>query len=392
MGGLWWSHWVVGGVGAASVIITAGVNACSAMVSLALLVLAGFLSQWTSRVHLAERERMAQEAKAEATVELQQAQATCSSVGVEEVCGRALPIWARQIETSRCQTEEAVTALATQFHDLVDKLEMAIVASQRAADGLAGNDQVGVVAGLTASATDLHRLVDALKVAQHSRHAVLAEVGNLTRYTDELHQMATQVAEIASQTNLLALNAVIEAARAGAAGRGFAVVADEVRQLSNLSRETGRKISEKVDVINRAICSASDITTQAAQDDAQAITATETTIQQVLARFHETTSRLSQSTKELRLAGADIRDEIAEVLVSLQFQDRTSQILTQVCHSLNQFHDLVTQSRDNDEPLSRIIDVEEWLNEMELTYTMQEQRDNHQSTHTVGVANDITFF
>src|SRR6266540_3606394 len=189
MGGLWWSHWVVGGVGAASVIATAGVNACSAMVSLALLVLAGFLSRWTKCVHLAERERATQEAKAEATVELQQAQATCSSVGVEEVCGRALPIWARQIETSRCQTEEAITALATQFHDLVDKLEMAIVASQRAADGLAGNDHVGVVAGLTASATDLHRLVDALKAAQHSRHAVLAEVGNLTRYTDELHQM-----------------------------------------------------------------------------------------------------------------------------------------------------------------------------------------------------------
>ncbi len=170
------------------------------------------------------------------------------------------------------------------------------------------------------------------------------------------------------------------------------MVADEVRQLSNLSRETGRKISEKVDVINRAICSASDIATQAAQDDAQAITATETTIQQVLARFHETTSKLSQSTKELRVAGADIRDEIAEVLVSLQFQDRTSQILTQVCHSLNHFHDLVTQNRGDDAPLSRIIDVEEWLNEMELTYTMQEQRDNHQSTHTVGVADDITFF
>ena len=78
--------------------------------------------------------------------------------------------------------------------------------------------------------------------------------------------------------------------------------------------------------------------------------------------------------------------------MSLQFQDRTSQILTQVCHSLNKFHDLVTQSRDDDVPLSRRIDVEEWLNEMELTYTMQEQRDNHQSTHTVGVEHDITFF
>jgi methyl-accepting chemotaxis protein len=214
------------------------------MVSLALLVLAGFLSRWTSRMLLVERECAVQEARAEATVELQQAQATRSYVEVEEVYVRALPIWARQIETSRSQTEEAITALATQFHGLVDKLEMAIVASQRAADGLAGNDQVGVVAVLTASATDLHRLVDVLKAAQHSRHAVLAEVGSLTRYTDELHQMAALVAEIASQTNLLALNAAIEAARAGAQGKGFAVVASEVRKLAERSQVAAQEIGD----------------------------------------------------------------------------------------------------------------------------------------------------
>jgi len=249
---------------------------------------------------------------------------------------------------------------------------------------------------MTSSVNEISRQVqesariagDAVKQAQQTD----ARINELSQAAGRIGDVVKLITSVAEQTNLLALNAAIEAARAGAAGRGFAVVADEVRQLSNLSRETGRKITEKVDVINRAICSASDIATQAAQDDAQAITATETTIQHVLTRFHETTSRLSQSTKELRVAGADIRDEIAEVLVSLQFQDRTSQILTQVCHSLNKFHDLVTQSRDDDAPLSRRIDVEEWLNEMELTYTMQEQRDNHQSTHTVGVEHDITFF
>jgi len=62
--------------------------------------------------------------------------------------------------------------------------------------------------------------------------------------------MAAEVANIAGQTNLLALNAAIEAARAGESGRGFAVVAGEVRNLSSLSSNTGKKMSDKVQVIS----------------------------------------------------------------------------------------------------------------------------------------------
>jgi methyl-accepting chemotaxis protein len=376
-----------------SVIATGGLGLFTLTMSLALLTLACFLGYTKKCRHQAQHASVARGGKAGATHTLDPLQATQDGGGLEAICTGALPIWARQVETARRQTEEAITALSGEFQALVDKLAAAIATSQRAADGLAGSDQSGVCAVLTASERELHQLIDTLKEAQNSRHAMLTEVHGLTGYTDELHAMAAQVGAIAFHTNILALNAAIEAARAGDAGRGFAVVASEVKELSNLSREAGKKMANKVALINSAIRGACAMTTEAAQDDAKAVSEMETTIQQVLGRFHETTSGLWHSASELQRAGADIRDEISEVLVSLQFQDRTSQILSQVHHSLHQLHALIVPSELGHEPRPSVIDVEAWLREMEQTYTTWEQRDNHQGQQSAGLANtDITFF
>ncbi|MDP1897052.1 MAG: methyl-accepting chemotaxis protein, partial [Sulfurimicrobium sp.] len=96
-------------------------------------------------------------------------------------------------------------------------------------------------------------VIESLRAALKHSDELQDSVGGLVQYIDQLKEMAASVADIADRTNLLALNAAIEAARAGEAGRGFAVVADEVRKLSNLSGETGRRISEKIKGISQAI-------------------------------------------------------------------------------------------------------------------------------------------
>jgi methyl-accepting chemotaxis protein len=321
-----------------------------------------------------------------------------SIVGLEQVCEKALPIWSQQIENSRQQTEAAMIDLTQRFSGLASKLEEAVSASHLAAGELGDANSRGMAGVLSESQQQLNEVVAILHSAQANRDAMLAEIKSLTTYTIELNTMAMDVAKIASQTNLLALNAAIEAARAGEAGRGFAVVADEVRNLSRLSSETAQKMTDKVETINTAIGRAFQIAeTAAARDHASALNS-EQAIEQVLTRFRAATDSLAESASLLQNESTAIHHEISSVIVSLQFQDRVSQILSHVRQNMEGLsqHLLTSEQSSHDSgPIK--IDANRWLADMELSYATDEQRNIHHGRTTRSVkaqpsSADITFF
>jgi len=297
------------------------------------------------------------------------------AAGLVKVHRQAVTILSEQIESARVQTEDAITALAARFSGIADKLEAAVAASQNAAGGLTGGGNDSVLTMLAQSRTELTTVMDALKSVQRSRDAMLAEIRGLVKYIDEMREMAADVAAIALQTKLLALNAAVEAARAGAAAKGFGVVADEVRKLSSLSSEAGKKMTDKVGVINAAINKVSGAAEHSAQQDAQSAMQCESIIQDVLTRFRDSTSRLSDSADILQRESAGIRDEVSDVLVSLQFQDRVSQILSHVRVSLGEMSERVGQELQRREGSS--MNIGRWLDEMARTYSTEEQRHIH---------------
>ncbi len=312
--------------------------------------------------------------------------------GLDKLCVSVLPIWGRQVEVGRIQTEEAITALIALFSGLSQKLVEAVEASQVAAAGMGDSDSAdGLVRLIEAGQRDLGSIVDSLRAATQSKETLLQEVDRLAGFTGELKQMAADVASIANQTNLLALNAAIEAARAGEAGRGFAVVADEVRKLSTLSGETGKKISERVELVNAAIRSAINASEQSAKRDSESVTHSEAVINEVIERFHGAASRLTDSSHILQDASVGIHSEISDVLVSLQFQDRVSQILTHIRDDMSKLEIHLGECLNTNrcEP----IDVQAWLDELLSTYTTSEQRDLHQGDGGAAEdSSDITFF
>ena len=248
---------------------------------------------------------------------------------LHEVCTAVLPRWKRHIDISRQQTENAVTGLAREFHEISGKLECAVAASRSTAGSLAGGD-AGMTGTIGAVREELLALVGSLRQVLDAKVAMLAEIRNLAAFTDELKRMAVDVASIAGQTNLLALNAAIEAARAGEQGRGFAVVADEVRKLSTQSGETGKQISRKVETVAAAIGSTLACADQLSAKDDEVVAGAETTIQRVIARFNDSAGTLVRTAGQLEQESSGVREQVSRVLVDLQFQDRVSQILTQI--------------------------------------------------------------
>jgi methyl-accepting chemotaxis protein len=193
----------IGGAGASLLLILGGIgwaNIVSAMVLIAISAAAG---EWGARHHrtllkLAVAQEMAG-AKAKFAIELSNA----GVGGLEDVCTEVMPIWSRQVESTRNQTETAIMDLSNRFVGINAKLEASVRASQSAAGDLAGNSEGGALAVMTQSQSSLTSVIDSIREAQHSRNDMLEQVRSLNDYTGELRAMAVKVAEIAAQTNLL---------------------------------------------------------------------------------------------------------------------------------------------------------------------------------------------
>lgn len=363
-----------------------------AAVVIAAGVICGVLLQRNLEQSVARRE-----AAARAEAERERRLETKSYVtSLETLNSDLLPVWMRQVELGRSQMEEAVVELTTRFAGIVDKLDAATRASDAAAETVESGGG-GLVSVFTSCENRLNEVVAALRVAMQDKQSMLGEVNGLAAFISELKQMAVDVAGIADQTNLLALNAAIEAARAGEVGRGFAVVADEVRKLSTLSKDTGTRISAKVETISAAISGAVRAADQTAADEAESVTRSEQAIDSVLHDFRQVTSGLTESSGILRSQSAGIKGEIADAIVQLQFQDRVSQILSHVRDNIAALPGQLEQSYAGFaqggglEPLNTSV----LLEELQQTYAMREERINHGGGPVARVeeaSDDITFF
>jgi methyl-accepting chemotaxis protein len=190
---------------------------------------------------------------------------------------------------------------------------------------------------------------------------------------------------------MLSLNAAIEAAHAGEVGKGFAVVAQEVRNLSVASRETGKKITDKIGAIHAAIVNITDTNEQVSVRENVAVKDSENHIQTVLSRFGEMATNLADSSRELRTESAGIKGEIAESLVQLQFQDRVGQILS---HTVNSMRGLVEKGGMSmtADPHSEA-EMRRYLSDMAKGYTTDEERSIHDGQLAGGAKpRAVTFF
>ena len=317
---------------------------------------------------------------------------------LSELIVEVIEISNRQIENSRIQTEEAIMQMGSRFTSLVTRLNSALDAanlSNSAMPAKDGSESTLLDNVFKNSNTELTSVIDNLSEGLKGRKSSFEQLSALAEDTVILKSMAEGVEKIASQTNLLALNAAIEAARAGEVGRGFAVVADEVRSLSIQSGETGRQITQTINKFTGSVEETMEQSSVAMEKELVLEKRGTEIIITVLESLGWMTKGMSESSEILKAESLEIVQEVNEIIMSLQFQDRTSQILIHVMDGLNELPKVLnTQMEMVTKGEIASLNVSEILNTLKGNYTTAEEVSLHDnsSIDTSSGNDDIELF
>ena len=352
---------VPGGIASGLVIGFIVINdfAIVSAVALALVILDIVLAHFKQKEHLSLKKQYAALQLRYTTLESEHHDSMNAVHALQNIGKSNLPIWAHQIDDCVNISTKEINGLAEQFVGIVDNLRSIVGSNHTQQENISTDEMQQKLDTVSASIQTLVNLI--LETQQ--------EISELSTFTSGLEKMANDVGYIADKTNLLALNAAIEAARAGESGRGFAVVADEVRNLATRSGEIGSEIITNVNNVNEQFKKMSDKYAKLSGIETELVESSNQSIAEVLQQHQETKLAFEQSSALFAQVSESISTEIEGTLVSMQFQDRVSQILEHVQANLTE----LSQQISSDERL----DIDAFLEKMAGEYTTTSEREAH---------------
>lgn len=284
-----------------------------------------------------------------------------AAAALPPLLAQVLPQWRHQVRLVGQQTEAAGMQLTTSFSRVLELFDAAGIGSAVVGRSAQSSNSISL---LTLCERELQPVVGSLSSVIASKDAMMEGIRDLAAETRTLHDLADAVGAIAWQTNLLAVNAAIEAARAGESGRGFAIVAQEVRQLSQRSAQTGKAIGTGVDrvvaMMEQTLASAE----AAHGQDKHTVEVSGQIVEDVLKHVRA----LGESADAMEMHGRSIRQEVEQLMLAMQFQDRVAQIMQCVDTDMEKLRAALERLAQEELPA-----VEAWLANLRKMYTMEEQ-------------------
>jgi methyl-accepting chemotaxis protein len=365
-----WLPMMSGVVSAVLLLAAGGIGVASVVCAAIVLGVAAYAGRTLARAHAAALNACANAAGR-------------ASAKIIDVCAQTFPVWRRQVDTSRGEADNAIAELTRTFAAITEKLENVMKASSLAGSG-AEDGRDNVMDAIANSGADLDGLVDALRQLQESKAGIVSQIGV---QAESLRDNAAEVRGIAMQIRILTLNAAIEAARAGSAGAPFAVIVSDMRQLAMRTADTSEQISKQTALLNEAVEAAFKENTEGSASGTSIARAQEV-IRGVVMSFHAMTESLSGEIDAMARERDEVRGDISNALVSLQFQDRVSQILSHVSRSMALMSDRMADGS------LREGDVKAWLDEMSAAYTTNEEFTNlaREPSRERTPSKEITYF
>ncbi len=302
-----------------------------------------------------------------------------------------IPVLMGQLRDASSRVEGSAIDLVSQFTRLTDEISKNIDTTASVLRGVRGklaqtdekrqaklspNDESGgegifgheiVVRGLS---EDLQKIVERKADYMQKLDDILGKVKGILPFSDE-------IADIAENTNLLALNASIEAARAGEAGRGFAVVAGEVGKLAARSSGSAREVKVGLTSTNVFIAEAHASIKDATEMEKTFINSIIARLKNFLSSMAETTSQLAAMMQDSVGIATRLREEIEAIVVDLQFEDVTKQVVGHVVHILDTMREELCDINilaDIENELVHLGMKDEIFKKLDVVYTMERER------------------
>tara|TARA_B100000989_G_scaffold285361_1_gene252993 strand:- start:793 stop:1542 length:750 start_codon:yes stop_codon:yes gene_type:complete len=152
-------------------------------------------------------------------------------------------------------------------------------------------------------------------------------VSNAADNVERIEAFIEQVQKLTKQTNMLALNTQIEASRAGEAGRSFRVIAGEVKVLSTEIKDLSEEMQMEIGKVSGLIKEASNTVENLANYDMTENLELKERVDELIESVMKQNSQYSELLEQSMSASDRTANSINGLVVGIQFQDRTSQML-----------------------------------------------------------------
>lgn len=296
---------------------------------------------------------------------------------------QVIPVWKRQIDSARGYSETSMADLLTSFSAVSMQLDEALSTQ--------GNLH-GFDLGMPEDMVEQHRaeidtLTSTTRLAVQLKDDMLNTVAWLSDTLSDMVALSKEVQAVGRATHLLALNASVEATRAGESGGGFAVVATEVRALAGQSRQVGIQIGRHVALMQERINAVKAKVRRHDTDEDELIRQADQNAFAVLAGLMNSVSEAARASRALRDSSQAVQDEMEKISMSLQSQDRLSQMLNLVTDDMQK---LVMWLNGAEDAAAHY--PVKWLERLEASYTMEEMKASHHNLVSVEKSSGVQFF
>ncbi len=295
------------------------------------------------------------------------------------------PILSQHIMVSREHTEQEIVSLTSRFACMVNELQHIVDSADNTLDG----QHYHLDSVINSSRELLQPVLESLKQIHRVEHDVVNELQKLSGHMGGLDFSATEVRNLTGQINSLALRAANAASLAGEQGQSFTVIVDDMRKLADDSLHIDQRLDNTVTDIIAAVTAALSLSESSTYIDDSTLFQAEVNINQALSHLSQALTHYRDDIEALRNNAEQIRGEINNVLVALQFQDRVSQILTQVENNLlnlqKTIEEIQQQGRNRDGNMLRVDEAVEHIEENYKSVSAP-------SDHAQDDSEDLTFF